>query len=162
MQVWNSDKKPVAHDVYFVVTDFSKFKKGTINGEPNAFTMTFSSQHIDENGNVKTDFTTKSRYAALGITDLNFTNSKEKGNNFSVIYINSNSDPYKKVGNSKESQLHLAETIYHELKAHVVPKIESISLKADESQEHYNYHGSYSHNSPRKEVITPNTQLSLV
>jgi len=70
MQVWNSDKKPVAHDVYFVVTDFSKFKKGTINGEPNAFTMTFSSQHIDENGNVKTDFTTKSRYAAPTVLSL--------------------------------------------------------------------------------------------
>lgn len=51
----------------------------------------------------------------------------------------------------------MSQTIYHEIKAHIEPKInptvseDGTPHEKSEKQEHYNYHGNYSHYSPKPE-----------
>ena len=73
----------------------------------------------------------------------------------SVIVINSNSSGFNKA--KEEGILKLSETIYHELKAHVEPKINptrfenGVLHEQSQKQEHFNCHGNYSEISPSPE-----------
>jgi RHS repeat-associated protein len=159
MEVWNSANKPVSHDVYFVVTDFSK-KNSNYWSSKKAYgmTKTFSSDAVDSEGKYRTNIMTQAQAKEQGLLDIDFSLSKRKGNNISIIYINCASEAYESAKNgSTEGLVHLSETIYHELKAHVVAKIEKGSLNSLQSEEHKDYHGSESNVSPSKDAKTPGT-----
>ncbi len=167
IDVWNTEKKSIKQDVYFVLVDNPSFFEGEHNG---AFAITFSSKFLsdgqfrgtyrDEKNHVtnKMQFE-KGKQSALMVAltqmDFSFTANKNwEDGNVSVIFVNKQSV-------DKLSTLEYSETLYHELKAHIVRNIElpANSWDRNGNKDHEEYHGTRGKYSPQMGQQKPDSLM---
>jgi len=145
LTIWNTENEEVAHDVYFILASLSS----SDNPRANASTTTYTSDVLDDEGKIAATGFQRQRAANRQNLKLNYKPSKEEGNNFSVIVINAEGEAYKNADVGENGLLKLAETIHHEMKAHVNARIESGTIvNPDVKQEHEDYHGRATYTSP--------------
>ncbi|MBK7108190.1 MAG: hypothetical protein IPH61_03280 [Bacteroidetes bacterium] len=151
--IWSTEGTIKQRDVYFVYRAIES-SNGSKNTSRQAYTTHLSAANISEDGKL-----IRNKYEKiddlLPLDGIDFSASKRKGNEISVIVINTNSRGYQEAKDG--NPLDLSQTIYHEIKAHIEPKInptvseDGTPHEKSEKQEHYNYHGNYSHYSPKPE-----------
>lgn len=150
--IWSTDKKAIKQDVYFKLIDDPSF----FDSEGNlVFTITFSSKALDNgryvgrykkgDANVRLQYPNSQILPALQQIDFSITTNKDlDAGNVSVIFIN-------KESSDKSSTLDYSNTLYHELKAHVVGNIDLPADSPDRSgdKDHEEYHGTKGRYSPK-------------
>ena len=158
--VRSTEGSEVQRDVYFITVPM-KYVDGSKNSRTQGYTFQIDSRSVGSNGKVSFNNFSSNYSKFQPAEKLDLSLSKEEGNTIHIVVLNSNSTGFEK---AKEGDyIQLSQTIYHEIKAHIEPKInpvyseEGIPHELSAEQDHLNYHGSYSINSPSPENAVEGT-----